>query len=176
MGGREPGTRGRVTPVQHEHNSNPPASMSGGLPLFWYLTAAHEAGHAIVGVALGLDVVHVALDDLEATGRYAHTALAGPPVTATTAPAWSAMYVAGHLAEARAAAEIGAPAPDTGTSDHDRIAWEARCAPHGIDLWDSILTATHVLTRCWPDVRKLAHELRHHHRVDVAQWIQENPL
>lgn len=162
--------------MQHEHNSNPPDMLAGGLPLFWYLTAAHEAGHAIVGVALGLDVVHVALDDLETTGRYAHTALAGPPVTADTAPAWSAMYVAGHLAEARAAAEVGAPAPDTGTSDHDRIAWEARCAPHGVDLWESVLVATHTLTTHWHHVRKLASDLRHHHRVDVAQWIQENPL
>lgn len=158
--------------MQHDHESNPPDMFAGGLPLFWYLTAAHEAGHAIVGVALGLDVVHVSLDDVETTGGYAHTALAGPPVTAATAPAWSAMYVAGHLAEARAAAEIGAPAPDTGTSDQDRIAWETRCAPHGVDLWDSILTATHVLTRYWPDVRKLAHELRAHGHVDVAKWTK----
>lgn len=158
------------------HNGDPPAQLHGGPPLFWHLTAAHEAGHAIVGVVMGLQVVHVALDDLETTGRYAHTALAGPPVTADTAPAWSAMYVAGHLAEACAAAELGVEPPDVFTSDHDRIAWEVRCAPHGVDLWDAIVTANHTLTTYWPDVRKLAHELRHHHRVDVAQWIQENPL
>lgn len=159
------------------HEGDPPAQLHGGSPhIRRYLTCHHEAGHAIVALALGLDVVHVILEDPKVTGRYGSTRILGP-VTTTTAPAWGAALTAGHLASARAAAELGVQVPPEGHSsddDHDR--WCEWVEPHGIDLWDAIVTANHTLTAYWPDVQRLAHELRAHGHVDVAKWTKGKPL
>lgn len=141
------------------------------------LTAHHEAGHAVVGASLGLVVHHVALVDVTQTGRYGETALA-TPATSDTAPAYGAMWCAGHLAGVRWAAEHDVPLTDRShgsESDHD--GWQRTAGAHGVDLWSSVTTAARILTTCWPLVCTLASRLlavdyldgsEVHHLIDTA--------